>query len=147
MSRLLDDGHVFCDPASAIDAEQLRSWASRLGALARDLADCLELPTGNRVMETLYSSSGVPDHANALYVLRLNVAGQSPGDFAAAAGVSWGTITSAEQGTSCRVKSAAAIADQFALGVLELFDHEDDTLTVRTVGALRDALTSRTARN
>src|SRR4051794_38659181 len=76
MSRLLDDGRVFCSPGADINADELRAWAARLRGLAADLADCVEAPVRNRVMETLCSPA-VPDDLSALYALRVNVAGES----------------------------------------------------------------------
>lgn len=53
MSRLLEDSRWLCDSVANIDAEQVRSWAARLRELALDLADCVEAPVRNRIMDLL----------------------------------------------------------------------------------------------
>lgn len=70
-------------------------------------------------MEVLEEDS-IDDARNALYVLRLNVAGASP-------------------------EQLGEAPDQFSLSVLELFRHQQhptgrDSLVVRTVAELREAL-------
>jgi DNA-binding XRE family transcriptional regulator len=141
MSRLLDEGRAYCEPDADIDVDALRAWAMRLGGLASDLADCVEAPVRNRVMETLCSPS-VPDDAPALLALRINVAGESARGLSREIDVAAPTIERVENGAGCQVRVAKAIADRFALRVSELFDHRGtgDSLTCRSVGELRDVL-------
>ena len=136
---MLDDGQRFADPESKIEAEQVRSWARRLRELALDLADTLEAPMRNRVMEAL-SASSLPDDTCALYALRLNALGMSSRELGLECDIAGGTIDRLEEGAGCQARVAKSIADRFALAVTELFDHEDDSLTVRTVAELRDAM-------
>lgn len=139
MTRLLDDGRRFCDPEADIEAEQVRSWAERLRELSLDLADCIEAPVRNRVMQVL-SLPSLPDDTCALYALRLNVLGMSTRELGLECDVAGGTIDRIEDGAGCQPRVAKSIADRFALSVLELFGHENDSLTVRTVGQLREAM-------
>lgn len=140
MSRLLDDGRTFCTPDAEIDPDELRAWAARLGGLAADLADCVEAPVRNRVMETL-SSASVPDDVSALYALRINVVGESARGLGREIDVAAPTIERIEDGAGCQVRVAKSIADRFALRVTELFDHGDgESLRCRTVGELRSAM-------
>lgn len=140
MARLLDDGQAFCAPDADVDVEKLRAWSTRLRGLASDLADCVEAPVRNRVIETLHSPS-VPDDVPALYALRINVAGESARGLGREIDVAAPTIERVEAGAGCQVRVAKSIADRFALRVSELFDHgEGDSLRCRSVGELREAM-------
>jgi hypothetical protein len=139
MGRLLDDGRRFCDPDFGIDAEQVRSSAQRLRELALDLADCVEAPVRNQVMEVL-SMPSLPDDTSALYALRLNVFGMSIRELGLECDIAGGTIDRIEDGAGCHPRVAKSLADRFALSVLELFQHESDNLIARTVGELREAM-------
>lgn len=144
MRRLLHDGAAFVDPTAKIAAADLRGWTTRLRQLSMDLADCIEAPARNRVMETLESAS-IGDDRNALEVLRTNVAGASPNQLGTEAGVSGRTIERIEEGLGCRVEVAWKLANHFALSTPELFHHLEgpsgrDTLHARTVGDLREVL-------
>lgn len=139
MGRLLDEGRRFSDPRADIEVEQLRSWAERLRELSLDLADCIEAPVRNRVMQVL-SMSSLPDETCSLYALRLNALGMSTRELGLECDVAGGTIDRIEAGAGCQPRVAKSIADRFALSVLELFNHDSDNLTVRTVGELREAM-------
>lgn len=140
LARLLDEGRGFCEPEAEFEAEELRAWASRVRGLAGDLADCIEAPIRNRVMETLNSSS-LPDELCALHALRINVAGESARGLGREIGVAAPTIERIEQGAGCQVRVAKTIADRFALRVSELFDHSGgDSLRCRSVAELREAM-------
>jgi hypothetical protein len=145
MRRLLAGGVEFCDVDADVRADDIRAWESRLRALARDLADCVEAPVRNRVMETLMSPS-VPDECCALTALRMNVAGLSARGLARETGVAAPTVDRVERGGACQVRVAHALASRFGLAVWELFDDAaSDMLTVRTVEDLRTALTTPAA--
>jgi DNA-binding XRE family transcriptional regulator len=141
MGRLLQDGERFTDPEADIDVEDLRGWAGRLGELARDLADCVEAPLRNRVLEMLASTS-VPDDLSALTALRINIAGASYGQLGEEAGVSGRTVERIEEGNGCQVGVAFKLTKRFALRTTELFTLESwgDALLCRTVGELRTAM-------
>jgi hypothetical protein len=109
MGRLLDDGQQFAAPDAELDPEELRSWARRLHELARDLADCVEAPARNRVMEVL-ASTRVSDETNALLALLIDVAGASYEQLGIEVGLSGRTIERIEDGDGCRVKAAKKLA-------------------------------------
>ncbi len=138
MRRLLEDGERFTASDSNLSPDELRSWAARLRELALDLADCVEAPARNRVMELLESVS-LPDNMNAVWALRENVAGASPGQLASEVDVAGRTIERIEDGEGCQPRVAKSVADRFALSVSELFGHgtRGDALRARTVGELR----------
>jgi DNA-binding XRE family transcriptional regulator len=144
MRRLLDEGATFADPAADIAAADLRGWAARLRQLSMDLADCVEAPARNRVMEVL-ESEYISDDWNALRVLRSNVAGASPAQLGAEVGIAGRTVERIEEGLGCRADIAWKLANHFALSTTELFHHLEgpggrDALRVRTVGGLREVL-------
>ncbi len=136
MRRLLDEGVRFTDVDADLDPEKLRSWTARLRELSSNLADCVEAPARNRVMELL-STSWTEDDANAVRVLRSNLNGASPAQFGEVVGVSGRTIERIESGKACQVRIAHRIATHYALRVSELFDSDH---CARTVGELRDAM-------
>ena len=141
MRRLLDDGQRFTDVEIELDPEELRSWTMRLSQLSADLADCVEAPVRNRIMELL-SASWVPDDENALRVLRFNIVGASAAQLGEAVGVSGRTIERIESGKSCQMRVAWRLAQFFTLRNSELFGgrHSDDRRRCRTVADLRDEM-------
>jgi DNA-binding XRE family transcriptional regulator len=142
MSRLLGEGQRYALPDADVEPEELRSWATRLQELARDLADCVEAPARNRVMEVLACTS-VPDDTNALLALRINVAGASYEQLGQEVGVSGRTIERVEDGEGCRVGVAKKLADRFALRTTEFFDTgrtTGESIRCRTVGELREVM-------
>jgi hypothetical protein len=145
LARQLDAGQAFTDTTAALDPEQLRAWAKRLTGLVLDLADCVEVPMRNRVMETLESTS-VPDDALAVFALRINVAGESPEGLGTRAGISGRTVARIEAGDGCHVGAAKKLADEFGLRTTELFDTSDDKTVSRTVAGLREAMTTEPVR-
>jgi DNA-binding XRE family transcriptional regulator len=142
MQRVLDEGAQFVDVDADIDPQDLRGWSTRLSKLALELADCVEAPARNRVMEVL-SSPGLPDDANALAGIRISVAGASASQLGDETGVSGRTIERIEAGNGCQVGVAYRVAGRFALSTSELFEHgRGDSLTCRTVAGLREAMTT-----
>lgn len=141
LERVLDEGRAFADLERPLEAAAIRSWVTRVTSLGRDLADCVEAPMRNRVMEILESSS-VPDDFGALEILRINVAGASCGQFGKELGISGRTVERVESGHGCHVRVAWTIANHFALDTTEMFTHDDagDSLRCRTVGELRHVL-------
>lgn len=145
MRRLLDEGAQFVDDTAELSPADLRGWSNRLSHLALELADCVEAPARNRVMEVL-SSPGLPDDENALLGLRISVAGASTAQLGEETGVSGRTIERIEAGNGCQVNVAYRIAGRFALSTSELFGRgSGDSLTCRTVAGLREAMTTRSS--
>lgn len=140
-AKLLSDGEAFTDPEAEVTARDVRDWAARLRNLSLDLADTIEAPARNRVLEILENPS-VPDEANALDMLLLNVAGESPRGYAQEIAVNGRTVERLVEGEGCQARVALAVAEPFALAVTELFRTE--SLTVRTVGELREILHGKT---
>jgi DNA-binding XRE family transcriptional regulator len=141
MERLLEEGRRFVDPASRLDPEALRSWTMRLSRLSADLADCVEAPARNRIMELL-SAAWIDEEENALRVLRFNIVGASAAQLGDAVDVSGRTIERIESGRSCQVRTAWRLANYFSLRTTELFggDAAEDRRRCRTVGDLREAM-------
>lgn len=143
MRRLLDDGLRFTDTEAELDPEEMRSWRTRLSQLSADLADCVEAPMRNRVMELL-SASWVPDDENALCALRLSLAGASPAQLGEVVGISGRTIERIESGKACQVRIAWRLAEHFTLSTTELFGglHDGEGRRCRTVADLREEMLS-----
>lgn len=141
MGRLLDEGRRFTDADAQLDPEELRSWTMRLSKLSADLADCVEAPMRNRIMELL-SADWIEDSENALRVLRFNIAGASAAQLGEAVGISGRTIERIEGGKPCQVRTAWQLARYFTLRATELFGglHADDRHRCRTVGDLREEM-------
>jgi DNA-binding XRE family transcriptional regulator len=141
MRRLLDEGQRFTDPDAQLDPEELRSWTTRLSQLSADLADCVEAPMRNRILELL-SAEWIDDDENALRVLRFNIAGASAAQLGGAIGISGRTIERIESGKSCQVRIAWKLAHYFTLRTTELFGgpHSDDRRRCRAVGDLREEM-------
>ncbi|HEY6779920.1 MAG TPA: hypothetical protein VI111_03150 [Thermoleophilaceae bacterium] len=137
LQALLDEGSRFTAVDAELDPEQLRRWARRLRELTLDLADCVEVPARNRVMEAVSSTRSL-DGANAVRFLRVEVARASTAELGLAVGVSGRTVERVEAGSGCQLRVAGNISSYFALSVLELFDC--DSLSARTVGELREAM-------
>lgn len=141
--RLLKQGERFEDPEAPVSALEIREWAARVRGVADELADTIEAPVRNRVLEAL-ESSAAPDEANALEFILINALGESSRQFGAAAGVSGPTVDRVVSGSSCQVGVAKKIADRLGLATTELF--EPRTLRVRTVADLRAVLLEGDAR-
>lgn len=127
-----------------LSAEELEAWARSVSQLATRLSDSLGDPVRNQVRRALDGPS-VPLEANAIEMLRIQF-GYGTRELARLADVSQPSITRTIEGKANAGPSVAkAIADVWHLGVLELFelDDEKDKLTPRTVGSLLDAMTER----
>lgn len=142
-SRILMDGARFADPEAPFEPAELQAWKSRIEGAAETLVGTVESPLRIAILASLNSAS-VPDEANALEVMRINICGESAAEFAAACGLVRKTIVSVEEGGGCHIGSAAKIANRFGLGNLELFHSKigSDGMRCRTVAGLREALES-----
>jgi DNA-binding XRE family transcriptional regulator len=89
----------------------------------------------------LLAHPGLDDDANALSVLRVNIAGASPNQLADKTGVTGATVRRIEDGYGCNRSTAKKLADRFGLRVLGLFGQRDsDELIAATVAELREAV-------
>lgn len=127
-----------------LTAEQLEAWSRSTTQLATRLSDMLGDPIRNQVRRALDGDS-VPLEANAIDMLRIQF-GYGNRELARLADVSQPSITRTIEGKAHPGPGVAkAIADVWHLGVLELFELDDnsDKLTPRNVGSLLAAMKER----
>lgn len=127
-----------------LTAEQLETWARSIARLSERLSDLLGDPVRHRVRQVLDRPSVALD-TKAIEILRIEF-GYGYRELARRADMSLPTVTRTIDGKSQPGPGVAkGLADVWHLGVLELFDFDDETdkLTPRTVESLIEVMDER----